>query len=60
MTISYAIGYAGCAYLLATLFARTGSYALLFGIGAAFLWLAAALEFAGARREKHAPGGAAA
>jgi len=56
MTIAYAIGYAGTAYLLSYVFARTSLYAPLFAAGAAILLLAAVLEFAGARREKHAPG----
>ncbi len=60
MTICYSVGYAGIAYLLSTLFARTASYVPLFGIGAGFLVLAVALEFAGSQGERKPPRGAGA
>jgi predicted MFS family arabinose efflux permease len=49
MTLAFSIAYAGAAYLLSYLFARTGSYSLLFTFGAASFLGGGILEWAGSR-----------
>lgn len=49
MTIAYAVIYAASGYLCAFIFARTGSYAALFTLGAAAALLAAGLAWLSAR-----------
>ena len=48
-TLAYAIGQAEAAYAIAFLFARTGSYALLFGLAAGAIAAALAIDFLAAR-----------
>ena len=50
MTIAYAVSYALGGYVLSFVFARTGSYRLLFAIGAAALLLAWVIDASGGRR----------
>ena len=45
-TIVFALGYAGSGYILSYLFVRTGSYELLFAVGAAALLVGGLLGFA--------------
>ena len=52
MTAAYAVTYAGGGYLLSFLFARTGSYVLLFELGGAAMLLGAILAVPGALRAK--------
>ena len=42
---AFALGQAGAAYGLSFLFAETGGYAMLFGLGAAALVVALAIDF---------------
>jgi hypothetical protein len=49
MTIVFAIVYAGTAYVLSYLFVRTGSYDVLFAVGAVALLLGGLLGFASPR-----------
>jgi predicted MFS family arabinose efflux permease len=50
-TATFALGQAGAAYGFSFVFARTGGYAILFGVGAAALALALAIDLvAGSRR----------
>ena len=48
-TLAYAIGQAGAASAMSFLFARTGSYALLFGLAAAAIAAALAIDLVAAR-----------
>jgi predicted MFS family arabinose efflux permease len=48
-TLAYAIGQAAAAYAMSFLFARTGSYALLFGLAAGAIVAALAIDLAMAR-----------
>lgn len=50
MTVVFSIVYAGTAYLLSYLFIRTGSYELLFAVGAGALLLGGLLDVASSRR----------
>jgi predicted MFS family arabinose efflux permease len=50
MTIAYAIAYAAAAYALSFLLVRTGSYEVLFGIGAGALVLGSLVDLLGLRR----------
>jgi len=52
MTAAYAVTYAGGGYLLSYLFARTGSYELLFVLGSAAMLLGAIFSVPGALRAK--------
>jgi predicted MFS family arabinose efflux permease len=48
-TLAYAIGQAGAAYAMSFLFARTGSYALLFALAAGAIAAALAIDFLAGR-----------
>jgi predicted MFS family arabinose efflux permease len=50
-TIAFAVGQAAGAYGLSWLFARTGDYGLLFGLGAAAIVAALLIDLAFARRK---------
>ena len=58
MTATYAVTYAGGGYALSFLFARTGSYDLLFIVGAAAMLLGALLALPGALKPPARPHGA--
>jgi hypothetical protein len=54
MTISFSVFYAGSGYLLSFLFARSGSYPLLFAFGAVALIAAYFLDLVGTRKRSQA------
>ena len=58
MTATYAVTYAGGGYALSFLFARTGSYDLLFAVGSAAMLLGGLLALPGALRPQARPRGA--
>jgi predicted MFS family arabinose efflux permease len=55
LTVAFSVLYAGMGYVLSLVFARTGSYGVLFGVGAAALVIGGLLDFAGSRTEGAAP-----
>jgi predicted MFS family arabinose efflux permease len=60
VTLAYAVGQAAAAYALSFLFARTGSYALLFGLAAGALAAALAIDVLAGRARRPEPGTAGA